>query len=140
MQFTPYPYWRCPIWTFVKEIYSIPEKYISLLQFTKYTMVTWLLKCVWKGVEQTFKILNFMHMNFFEIFHPTNDVMSDLSKLYFRFVRHRTDFVKYLGWKEYQSDTFYDLFLFIASIWTYFMYLFCQEGVVICFIAIQTRF
>ena len=34
----------------------------------------------------------------------------------------------------------YDLFLFVTSIWTYSMYLFLQEDVDICFIAIETCF
>ena len=40
---------------------------------------------------------------------------------------------------KYQSDKFYDSFLFMASIWTYFMYL-CLQGDVISFIAIETHF
>ena len=41
---------------------------------------------------------------------------------------------------KYQSDTFYDLFLFITSIWTYSMQLFLKEDVDTCFIATETCF
>ena len=65
-------------------IVYILEKYISLLQFTKYIILKLLLKYVWKGYEIVlrhyviFKTLNFMHMSSLGSFHPTSDVMSDL--------------------------------------------------------------
>ena len=70
---------------------------------------------------KTFK--NFMQMNSPDKLHPTSDVMSDLSKLYFRFVMYGTDLLSTHVEKDalssklkYQSDTFYDLHLFIFSI------------------------
>ena len=90
MQFTPY----CLHWTIVQEISELEfkksytvyilEKYISLLQFTKYIMLKSLLKYVWKGFEIVlrhyviFKTLNFKHMNSPGSFHPTSYFMSDL--------------------------------------------------------------
>ena len=64
-------------------VYTL-EKYIPLLQFTKYIMLRSLLKYVWKGFGIVlrhyviFKTLNFMHMNSPGSLHPTSDVMSDL--------------------------------------------------------------
>ena len=92
-----------------KESYAayILEKYISLLQFTKYIMLRSLLKYVWKGFETVlrhyviFKTLNFMHMNSPGSFHPTSDVYEWLTvKLYFRFVPYETDSVRYSCWKR----------------------------------------
>ena len=71
----------------LKKAYTvyILEKYIPLLQFTKYIMLRLLLKYVWKGFEgfetlcnlQDFT-LNIMLKNSPESFHPTSDVMTDL--------------------------------------------------------------
>ena len=55
----------------------ILEKYIPLLQVTKYIMLRSLLKYAWKGFEIVlrryliFKTLNFMYMNSPGNFHPT---------------------------------------------------------------------
>ena len=38
-------------------------------------------------------------MNCSDSFHPTSDVVGDLSKFYFSFVRYGTDLVKYLRGK-----------------------------------------
>ena len=63
----------------LKKSYTVHiiEKYIPLLQVTKYIMLRSLLKYAWKGFEIVlrhyliFKTLNFMHMNFPGNFHPT---------------------------------------------------------------------
>ena len=100
---------------------------------------------VWNSFETLCYLRDFEFYAFelsWELFHPTSDVMSDLSKLYFKFVTYKKDLVIYSCCKKcfmkYQSDTFYELLLFITSIWTDSMYLFFQEDVDIFFIPIDT--
>ena len=62
-------------------------------------------------------------------FHPTSDVMSDLSKLCFRFVTYWTDLVKYSCWKRcfivrvihfmiyFYSKLVYKHVMFLFDIW-----------------------
>ena len=63
-----------------------------------------------------------------------------ISKLYVRFATYGTDLDALSSKLKYHSDTFYDLFLFVTSIWTYSMKLFLQKDVGICSIAIDTSF
>ena len=71
-----------------------------------------------------FKTLNFMHMNSSWSFHPTNDVMSDIQANFILDLSHMGQiWFSTLVEKDalsrnlkYQSETFYDLFLFITSI------------------------
>ena len=59
-------------------IYTL-EKYIPLLQFSKYIMLRSFLKFEINLRHYViFKTLNFIHMNSSGSFHPTSDVMSDL--------------------------------------------------------------
>ena len=92
----------------LKKAYTvyILEKYIPLLQFTKYIMLRSLLK----GFEIVlrhyviFKNFNFMDMNSPMSFHATWELLWCyewlISKLYFRFFTYGTDLVKYSCWKR----------------------------------------
>ena len=48
-----------------------------------------------ESLKYTFKTLNFLHINSSGSFHSTSDVMSDLSKVNFRFITYGTDLFKY---------------------------------------------
>ena len=131
----------------------ILEKYISLLQFTKCIMLKSLITYVSKAFKLVLRIyiifqtLNFVHMNCSDSFHPTSDVVGDLSN--FILVLSDTEQIwlstyveKYAlsSMLKFQNGTFYGLVLFITSIWKCSMYYFFKKMLIFALLQLNLFF